>query len=206
MSVRLHGFLPHQALPGAIKSGVRRVVHAAALLSSMSSIPSLNWTPSMTLASWWKPRSRRQDLQTAAQNQTTVAAGWSRRGGAKLCQSVSPFRSWGGWEDSHRGAVSQGASGVPGRDERARGGAPFRGLTREREEDARVLRPAGVPTHSAGAPSEARRSCEAEELPDSSTSGCGGIARRTIASSGTPRSASSSVFATSTASPAGTRS
>ena len=45
---------------------------------------------------------------------------------------------------------------MPGRDERARGGAPFRGLTREREEDARVLRPAGVPTHSAGAPSEAR--------------------------------------------------
>ena len=33
---------------------------------------------------------------------------------------------------------------MPGRDERARGGAPFRGLTREREEDARVLGPAGV--------------------------------------------------------------
>ena len=44
----------------------------------------------------------------------------------------------------------------PGRDERARGGAPFRGLAREREEDARVLRSAGVPTHGAGAPSEAR--------------------------------------------------
>ena len=54
------------------------------------------------------------------------------------------------------GAVSQGPSGVPGRDERARGGAPFRGLAREREEDARVLRSAGVPTHGAGAPSEAR--------------------------------------------------
>ena len=55
------------------------------------------------------------------------------------------------------GAVSQGPSGVPGPDERARGGAPFRGLTREREEDARVLCPAGVPAHGAGAPSEARR-------------------------------------------------
>ena len=38
----------------------------------------------------------------------------------------------------------------------ARGGAPFRGLAREREEDARVLRSAGEPTHGAGAPSEAR--------------------------------------------------
>ena len=102
------------------------------------------------------------------------------------------------------GAVSQGPSGVPGRDERARGGAPFRGLAREREEDARVLRSAGVPTHGAGAPSEARRSCEAEDSPGLSTSGCGGIARRTVASSGTPRSASSSVFATSTTSPVGT--
>ena len=37
-------------------------------------------------------------------------------------------------------------------DERARGGTPFRGLTREREEDARVLRSAGVPTHGTGAP------------------------------------------------------
>ena len=55
------------------------------------------------------------------------------------------------------GAVSQGPSGVPGRDERARGGAPFRDLAREREEDARVLRSAGVPAHGAGAPSEARR-------------------------------------------------
>ena len=54
------------------------------------------------------------------------------------------------------GAVSQGPSGVPGRDERARGGAPFRGLAREREEDACVLRSTGVPTHGAGAPSEAR--------------------------------------------------
>ena len=43
-----------------VKSGVRRVVHAAALLSSMSSMPSLNWTPSMTFARWRKPRSRRQ--------------------------------------------------------------------------------------------------------------------------------------------------
>ena len=36
--------------------------HAAALLSSMSSIPSLNLTPSMTFASWRNPRSRRQDF------------------------------------------------------------------------------------------------------------------------------------------------
>ena len=32
ISVRLNGFLPHQALPGAIKSGVRQVGHAADLL------------------------------------------------------------------------------------------------------------------------------------------------------------------------------
>ena len=45
-----------------VKSGVRRVGHAAALLSSMSSIPSLNLTPSMSFASWRNPRSRRQDF------------------------------------------------------------------------------------------------------------------------------------------------
>ena len=45
-----------------VKSGVRRVVHAAALLSSMSSIPSLNRTPWMTFASCRNPRSRRQDF------------------------------------------------------------------------------------------------------------------------------------------------
>ena len=40
---------PHNARLGAIvKSGVRRVDHAAALLSSLSSMPSLNLTPSMT--------------------------------------------------------------------------------------------------------------------------------------------------------------
>ena len=51
------------AIRGAIvKSGVRRVVHAAALLSSMSSIPSLNRTPWMTFASCRNPRSRRQDF------------------------------------------------------------------------------------------------------------------------------------------------
>ena len=53
----------NRRVQGAIvKSGVRRVIHAAALLSSMSSIPSLNLTPSMTLARWRKPRSRRQDF------------------------------------------------------------------------------------------------------------------------------------------------
>ena len=45
-----------------VKSGVRRVGHAAALLSSMSSIPSLNRTPWMTFASCRNPRSRRQDF------------------------------------------------------------------------------------------------------------------------------------------------
>ena len=45
-----------------VNSGVRRVVHAAALLSSMSSIPSLNRTPWMTFASCRNPRSRRQDF------------------------------------------------------------------------------------------------------------------------------------------------
>ena len=50
-------------LEGAIvKSGVRRVVHAAALRSSRTSMPSLNRTPSMTLARCRKPRSRRQDF------------------------------------------------------------------------------------------------------------------------------------------------
>ena len=44
-----------------VKSGVRKVGHAAALLSSLTSMPSLNPTPSMTFASWRKPRSRRQD-------------------------------------------------------------------------------------------------------------------------------------------------
>ena len=44
-----------------VKSGVRKVGHAAALLSSLTSMPSLNLTPSMTFASWRKPRSRRQD-------------------------------------------------------------------------------------------------------------------------------------------------
>ena len=51
------------ARSGAIvKSGVRGVVHAAALRSSMTSMPSLNRTPSMTLARCRKPRSRRQDF------------------------------------------------------------------------------------------------------------------------------------------------
>ena len=45
-----------EALRRYCQFGVRRVVHAAALLSSMSSMPSLNRTPSMTLASWRKPR------------------------------------------------------------------------------------------------------------------------------------------------------
>ena len=45
-----------------VKSGVRGVVHAAALLCSMVSMPSLNWTPSMTFARCRKPRSRRQDF------------------------------------------------------------------------------------------------------------------------------------------------
>ena len=45
-----------------VKSGVRRVGHAAALLSLMTSLPSVNLTPSTTLASCWKPRSRRQDF------------------------------------------------------------------------------------------------------------------------------------------------
>ena len=49
----------HRAI---VKSGVRRVVHAAALLSLMTSMPSLNWTPSMTFARWRNPRSRRQDF------------------------------------------------------------------------------------------------------------------------------------------------
>ena len=51
------------ATAGAIvKSGVRRVGHATALLSSVTSIPSLNLMPSITLPSWRKPRSRRQDF------------------------------------------------------------------------------------------------------------------------------------------------
>ena len=78
-------------------------------------------------------------------------------GGAKLCHSGNPFRSRGGCGDSYRGAVSQGPSGVPGRNKRARGRAPLRGLTPEREEDASVFGAAGLPTHSAGAPTEARR-------------------------------------------------
>ena len=45
-----------------VKSGVRVVVHAAALRSSRTSMPSLNRTPSMTLARCRKPRSRRQDF------------------------------------------------------------------------------------------------------------------------------------------------
>ena len=69
-------------------------------------------------------------MQTAARNQTKVAAGWSCRGGAKLCQSVDPFRWWGGREDSHHGAVRLGPSGVPGRDERAAAARHF-GVSRE---------------------------------------------------------------------------
>ena len=38
------------------------VGHAAALLPSMTSMPSLNLTPSITLPTWRKPRSRRQDF------------------------------------------------------------------------------------------------------------------------------------------------
>ena len=45
-----------------VKSGVRRVGHATALLSSVTSMPSLNLMPSMTLPSCRKPRSRRQDF------------------------------------------------------------------------------------------------------------------------------------------------
>ena len=61
--LRKSGDLPGQrTYQGAIvKSGVRKVGHAAALLSSLTSMPSLNPTPSMTFASWRKPRSRRQD-------------------------------------------------------------------------------------------------------------------------------------------------
>ena len=44
-----------------VKSGVWRVGHATALLSSLTSMPSLNLTPSITLPSCRKPRSRRQD-------------------------------------------------------------------------------------------------------------------------------------------------
>ena len=55
----VESFLQTRAI---VKSGVRRVGHAAALLSSMSSIPSLNLTPSMSFASWRNPRSRRQDF------------------------------------------------------------------------------------------------------------------------------------------------
>ena len=52
-----------EAVAGAIvKSGVRRVGHATALLSSVTSMPSWNFTPSITLPSWRKPRSRRQDV------------------------------------------------------------------------------------------------------------------------------------------------
>ena len=56
-----------------------------------------------------------------------------------------PFPVTGRVGDSYRGAVSQGPSGVPGRDERARGGAPLRGLTPEREEDASDFGPDGLP-------------------------------------------------------------
>ena len=50
------------SIHGAIvKSGVRGVGHAAALLSSVTSMPSLNLTPSITFPSWRNPRSRRQD-------------------------------------------------------------------------------------------------------------------------------------------------
>ena len=45
-----------------VKSRVRRVGHATALLSLMASMPSLNFTPSITLPSYRKPRSRRQDV------------------------------------------------------------------------------------------------------------------------------------------------
>lgn len=48
-------------LRAIVKSGVWRVGHAAALLSSVTSMPSLNLTPSITFPSWRKPRSRRQD-------------------------------------------------------------------------------------------------------------------------------------------------
>ena len=48
-------------LGAIVKSGVWRVGHATALLSSLTSMPSLNLTPSITLPSCRKPRSRRQD-------------------------------------------------------------------------------------------------------------------------------------------------
>ena len=51
-----------QYVRAIVKSGVRGFVHAAALRSSMVSMPSWNGTPSMTLASCRKPRSRRQDF------------------------------------------------------------------------------------------------------------------------------------------------
>ena len=48
-----HGIPVHVITPpwrAIVKSGVRRVVHAAALLSSMTSTPSLNLTPWMSFA------------------------------------------------------------------------------------------------------------------------------------------------------------
>ena len=58
------GLLTHSSRPpqGAfVKSGVPRVDHATALLSPMTSMPSANLTPSITLPSCRNPRGRRQD-------------------------------------------------------------------------------------------------------------------------------------------------
>src|SRR5690554_8029023 len=46
--------------PGVtVNSGVQVSSQAAFLLTSLSSTPSMNFTPAMTSASCWKPRSRR---------------------------------------------------------------------------------------------------------------------------------------------------
>src|SRR5690606_1608754 len=42
-----------------VNSGVQVSSQAAFLLTSLSSTPSMNFTPAMTSASCWKPRSRR---------------------------------------------------------------------------------------------------------------------------------------------------
>ena len=72
-----------------VKSGVRRVGHAAALLSSATSTPSVKLTPSMTLARRRKPHSLRQDLSApiahACRSSTASSGVW---------RSPSPELRW----------------------------------------------------------------------------------------------------------------
>ena len=88
--------------------------------------------------------------------QQRVAAGWSCRGGARLCQSASPFRLWGGREDSHRGASLKGVR-LAGRDGMKEPAAAHLPSVRSGREDRLTLWRLGPEEHSGNDSGHSRR-------------------------------------------------